>query len=148
MSLVCLDISQVQCIKSYKAQEHDELTLEKADILHAKTITSDGENRPPFNQRDKQLLSHTFKDKGCCCCCFPSRLGGRYQTIRRGTGLVPQNPRGGNHESQRTTPQPSRKYPHQMRHAETEGGSVNASALFPSLSQSCQSCSHTGCKYY
>ncbi|XP_008293497.1 rho guanine nucleotide exchange factor 19 [Stegastes partitus] len=36
------DISQVQCIKSYQAQEHDELTLEKADILHAKTITCDG----------------------------------------------------------------------------------------------------------
>ncbi|XP_026187783.1 rho guanine nucleotide exchange factor 19 [Mastacembelus armatus] len=36
------DIAQVQCIKSYQAQEHDELTLEKADILHAKTITSDG----------------------------------------------------------------------------------------------------------
>nr|XP_040049234.1 rho guanine nucleotide exchange factor 19 isoform X2 [Gasterosteus aculeatus aculeatus] len=36
------DISQVQCIKSYQALEHDELTLEKADILHAKTITSDG----------------------------------------------------------------------------------------------------------
>lgn len=43
--LECADISQVQCIKSYKAQEHDELTLEKADILHAKTITSDGETR-------------------------------------------------------------------------------------------------------
>lgn len=39
------DISQVQCIRSYQAQEHDELTLEKADILHAKTITSDGEKR-------------------------------------------------------------------------------------------------------
>ncbi|XP_054651782.1 rho guanine nucleotide exchange factor 19 isoform X2 [Dunckerocampus dactyliophorus] len=36
------DISQVQCIRSYQAQEHDELTLEKADILQAKTITSDG----------------------------------------------------------------------------------------------------------
>ncbi|XP_029910928.1 rho guanine nucleotide exchange factor 19 isoform X2 [Myripristis murdjan] len=36
------DVSQVQCIKSYQAQEHDELTLEKADILQAKTITSDG----------------------------------------------------------------------------------------------------------
>ncbi|XP_058499714.1 rho guanine nucleotide exchange factor 19 isoform X2 [Solea solea] len=36
------DISQVQCIRSYQAQEHDELTLEKADILHAKTMTSDG----------------------------------------------------------------------------------------------------------
>uniref|UniRef100_A0A672HD84 Rho guanine nucleotide exchange factor (GEF) 19 n=1 Tax=Salarias fasciatus TaxID=181472 RepID=A0A672HD84_SALFA len=40
--LLLSDISQVQCIKSYQAQEHDELTLEKADILHAKTITSDG----------------------------------------------------------------------------------------------------------
>ncbi|XP_068603170.1 rho guanine nucleotide exchange factor 19 [Brachionichthys hirsutus] len=37
-----VDISQVQCIKGYQAQEHDELTLEKADILHAKTKTSDG----------------------------------------------------------------------------------------------------------
>ncbi|XP_051961670.1 rho guanine nucleotide exchange factor 19-like [Xyrauchen texanus] len=36
------DLSQVQCIKSYQAQEHDELTLEKADILQAITITSDG----------------------------------------------------------------------------------------------------------
>uniref|UniRef100_A0AAR2M451 Rho guanine nucleotide exchange factor (GEF) 19 n=1 Tax=Pygocentrus nattereri TaxID=42514 RepID=A0AAR2M451_PYGNA len=42
--LCCIhaDLSQVQCIKSYQAQEHDELTLEKADILQAKTITSDG----------------------------------------------------------------------------------------------------------
>lgn len=39
---VCADLSQVQCIKSYQAQEHDELTLEKADVLQAKTITSDG----------------------------------------------------------------------------------------------------------
>ncbi|KAJ3589216.1 hypothetical protein NHX12_010063 [Muraenolepis orangiensis] len=36
------DLSQVQCIKSYQAQEHDELTLEKADILQAKNITGDG----------------------------------------------------------------------------------------------------------
>ncbi|KAI1890807.1 hypothetical protein AGOR_G00157420 [Albula goreensis] len=36
------DLSQVQCIKSYQAVEHDELTLEKADILLAKTITADG----------------------------------------------------------------------------------------------------------
>lgn len=42
--LLHLDISQVQCIKSYQALEHDELTLEKADILHAKTITSDGKS--------------------------------------------------------------------------------------------------------
>ncbi|XP_069467205.1 rho guanine nucleotide exchange factor 19 [Ambystoma mexicanum] len=36
------DIPQVQCIKAYKAQEHDELSLEKADILGLKTRTSDG----------------------------------------------------------------------------------------------------------
>ncbi|XP_036387111.1 rho guanine nucleotide exchange factor 19-like [Megalops cyprinoides] len=36
------DLPQVQCIKSYQAVEHDELTLEKADVLQAKTITSDG----------------------------------------------------------------------------------------------------------
>ncbi|XP_016139331.1 rho guanine nucleotide exchange factor 19-like [Sinocyclocheilus grahami] len=36
------DLSQVQCIKSYQSQEHDELMLEKADILQAVTITSDG----------------------------------------------------------------------------------------------------------
>ncbi|KAJ8371021.1 hypothetical protein SKAU_G00110490 [Synaphobranchus kaupii] len=36
------DLSQVLCIRSYQALEHDELTLEKADILQAKTITSDG----------------------------------------------------------------------------------------------------------
>lgn len=38
------DMSQVHCIKSYQAQEHDELTLEKADILQAKTITCDGKS--------------------------------------------------------------------------------------------------------
>ncbi|XP_069096833.1 rho guanine nucleotide exchange factor 19 [Pleurodeles waltl] len=36
------DVLQVQCIKAYKAQEHDELSLEKADILALKTRTSDG----------------------------------------------------------------------------------------------------------
>uniref|UniRef100_A0A8C1UTH4 Rho guanine nucleotide exchange factor (GEF) 19 n=1 Tax=Cyprinus carpio TaxID=7962 RepID=A0A8C1UTH4_CYPCA len=34
--------AQVQCIKIYQSQEHDELTLEKADILQAVTITNDG----------------------------------------------------------------------------------------------------------
>lgn len=56
--LECVDISQVQCIKSYKAQEHDELTLEKADILHAKTITSDGERhfwRELYSQPDSLM---------------------------------------------------------------------------------------------
>ncbi|XP_029434524.1 rho guanine nucleotide exchange factor 19 isoform X2 [Rhinatrema bivittatum] len=42
------DILQVQCIKAYKAQEHDELTLEKADILRLKTKTSDGEESGCF----------------------------------------------------------------------------------------------------
>ncbi|XP_063798158.1 rho guanine nucleotide exchange factor 19 [Pseudophryne corroboree] len=36
------DTSQVQCIKGYTAQEHDELTLEKADILRLTAKTSDG----------------------------------------------------------------------------------------------------------
>lgn len=36
------DAPQVQCIKGYTAQEHDELTLEKADILRLTTKTSDG----------------------------------------------------------------------------------------------------------
>uniref|UniRef100_A0A8C3ST42 SH3 domain-containing protein n=1 Tax=Chelydra serpentina TaxID=8475 RepID=A0A8C3ST42_CHESE len=36
------DTAQVQCIKAYKAQEPDELTLEKADILGVRTRTSDG----------------------------------------------------------------------------------------------------------
>ncbi|OCT56952.1 hypothetical protein XELAEV_18004191mg [Xenopus laevis] len=36
------DIPQVQCIKGYTAQEHDELTLEKADILRLAAKTSDG----------------------------------------------------------------------------------------------------------
>ncbi|XP_044856909.1 rho guanine nucleotide exchange factor 19-like [Mauremys mutica] len=36
------DTAQFQCIKAYKAQEHDELSLEKADILGVKRRTSDG----------------------------------------------------------------------------------------------------------
>ncbi|CAH2318455.1 Rho guanine nucleotide exchange factor 19 [Pelobates cultripes] len=36
------DIPQVQCIKGYTAQGHDELTLEKADILRLTAKTSDG----------------------------------------------------------------------------------------------------------
>ncbi|XP_066462418.1 rho guanine nucleotide exchange factor 19-like [Eleutherodactylus coqui] len=36
------DAPQVQCIKGYTAQEHDELTLEKADILRLTAKTSDG----------------------------------------------------------------------------------------------------------
>ncbi|KAM3922572.1 rho guanine nucleotide exchange factor 19-like [Leptodactylus fuscus] len=36
------DAPQVQCIKGYTAQEHDELTLEKADILRLTSKTSDG----------------------------------------------------------------------------------------------------------
>ncbi|XP_068603768.1 rho guanine nucleotide exchange factor 19-like isoform X2 [Brachionichthys hirsutus] len=37
-----IDIAQVKCIKGYQAKEYDELSLEKADILHVKTQTSDG----------------------------------------------------------------------------------------------------------
>ncbi|XP_068097725.1 rho guanine nucleotide exchange factor 19-like isoform X2 [Hyperolius riggenbachi] len=36
------DTPQVQCIKGYTAQEHDELSLEKADILRLTAKTSDG----------------------------------------------------------------------------------------------------------
>ncbi|XP_073512234.1 rho guanine nucleotide exchange factor 19 isoform X2 [Phyllobates terribilis] len=36
------DAPQVQCIKGYTAQEHDELTLEKADILRLTAKTTDG----------------------------------------------------------------------------------------------------------
>ncbi|XP_069598152.1 rho guanine nucleotide exchange factor 19 isoform X1 [Ranitomeya imitator] len=36
------DAPQVQCIKAYTAQEHDELTLEKADILRLTAKTTDG----------------------------------------------------------------------------------------------------------
>ncbi|KAM5125198.1 rho guanine nucleotide exchange factor 19 [Mantella aurantiaca] len=36
------DVPQVQCIKGYTAQEHDELTLEKADILRLTAKTNDG----------------------------------------------------------------------------------------------------------
>lgn len=50
-----------------------------------------------------------------------SRLGGGYQAVRRGAGLVPQNLRGGNHKSQCAPPKPQRKYPCQMCHAETGG---------------------------
>uniref|UniRef100_A0A8C6XX92 Rho guanine nucleotide exchange factor 5 n=1 Tax=Naja naja TaxID=35670 RepID=A0A8C6XX92_NAJNA len=36
------DTPQVQCVKSYKAREHDELTLEKADIVMVLRSSSDG----------------------------------------------------------------------------------------------------------
>ncbi|KAM4704517.1 LOW QUALITY PROTEIN: rho guanine nucleotide exchange factor 19 [Rhinophrynus dorsalis] len=36
------DVPQVQCIKAYTAQENDELTLEKADILRLTAKTNDG----------------------------------------------------------------------------------------------------------
>ncbi|XP_041061765.1 rho guanine nucleotide exchange factor 19 isoform X1 [Carcharodon carcharias] len=36
------DIPQVQCVKTYKPQEADELALEKADVLEVKTRTKDG----------------------------------------------------------------------------------------------------------
>uniref|UniRef100_A0A8D0HDF6 Rho guanine nucleotide exchange factor 19 n=1 Tax=Sphenodon punctatus TaxID=8508 RepID=A0A8D0HDF6_SPHPU len=36
------DMAQVQCVRAYQAQDHDELTLEKADILGVRMKTSDG----------------------------------------------------------------------------------------------------------
>lgn len=64
--LSLLDISQVQCIKSYQAQEHDELTLEKADILHAKTITSDGKN-PSSPLQPEPRLTEPVSIEGSSC---------------------------------------------------------------------------------
>lgn len=59
-------------------------------------------------------------------CSLSTRLGGRHPTVRRGTGLVPQNLRGRNHKSQRSPPQPAGKHPHQVCHAETGGGRLTA----------------------
>lgn len=39
------DRPQVQCVRTYKALQPDELTLEKTDILAVKTRTSDGESQ-------------------------------------------------------------------------------------------------------
>ena len=45
------DHPQVQCVRTYKALQPDELTLEKTDILAVRMQTSDGERalleRPP-----------------------------------------------------------------------------------------------------
>lgn len=38
-----LDAPQVQCIKTYKARENDELALEKADIIMVMQYSNDGE---------------------------------------------------------------------------------------------------------
>lgn len=38
-----LDAPQVQCVKSYKARENDELALEKADIIMVMQYSNDGE---------------------------------------------------------------------------------------------------------
>ncbi|XP_068026733.1 rho guanine nucleotide exchange factor 5 [Melanerpes formicivorus] len=40
--LECPDAPQVQCIKSYKARENDELALEKADIIMVMQYSNDG----------------------------------------------------------------------------------------------------------
>lgn len=42
-SLGLSDHPQVQCVRTYKALQPDELTLEKTDILAVRTRTSDGE---------------------------------------------------------------------------------------------------------
>lgn len=38
-----LDAPQVQCVKTYKARENDELALEKADIVMVMQYSNDGE---------------------------------------------------------------------------------------------------------
>lgn len=43
VSLALSDRPQVQCVRTYKALQPDELTLEKTDILAVRTRTSDGE---------------------------------------------------------------------------------------------------------
>lgn len=43
LSLGLTDRPQVQCVRTYKALQPDELTLEKTDILAVRTRTSDGE---------------------------------------------------------------------------------------------------------
>lgn len=43
LSLGLSDLPQVQCVRTYKALQPDELTLEKTDILAVRTQTSDGE---------------------------------------------------------------------------------------------------------
>lgn len=43
LSLGLSDRPQVQCVRTYKALQPDELTLEKTDILAVRTWTSDGE---------------------------------------------------------------------------------------------------------
>lgn len=43
VSLGLSDRPQVQCVRTYKALQPDELTLEKTDILAVRTRTSDGE---------------------------------------------------------------------------------------------------------
>lgn len=40
--LECPDAPQVQCIKTYKARENDELALEKADIIMVMQYSNDG----------------------------------------------------------------------------------------------------------
>lgn len=42
VSLGLSDRPQVQCVRTYKALQPDELTLEKTDILAVRTRTSDG----------------------------------------------------------------------------------------------------------
>ena len=41
------DHPQVQCVRTYKASQPDELTLEKTDILAVRMRTSDGERALP-----------------------------------------------------------------------------------------------------
>lgn len=43
-----LDAPQVQCIRTYKARENDELALEKADIIMVMQYSNDGEQNEQY----------------------------------------------------------------------------------------------------
>lgn len=115
---ICTDLSQVQCIKSYQAQEHDELTLEKADVLQAITITSDGKNISSLlGTLDSSLPSRLHRTVVFSI----HRVGGWDPIVRWREGLVPQNIRGGDHKPQRPFAKPPREHSHQVRLAEIWG---------------------------
>lgn len=57
VSLGLSDRPQVQCVRTYKALQPDELTLEKTDILAVRTQTSDGERGLLGGPPDGTLMS-------------------------------------------------------------------------------------------
>lgn len=114
---VCTDLSQVQCIKSYQAQEHDELTLEKADILQAITITSDGKK---ITSLHLSILIPLNLEEYIVICSI-HRVGRWDQVVGWRKGLVPQNVRGGDHKPKRSFAKPPREHSHKVRLAKIRG---------------------------